>query len=126
MFYLFVVFFDFVILYVHLYTMYIQCPQGPEEGIGSPGAGVTDCYKLPSGCWRLNTGPLEEQQVVFTAKPSLQPCSLSVCAQMHMCCRCICTCAYTHESQQTTLTDISQSLSSCFFFCLFVSLKIYF
>ena len=28
---------------------------------------------LPCGCWELNSGPLEEQSVLLTAKPSLQP-----------------------------------------------------
>jgi hypothetical protein len=29
--------------------------------------------KPPHGYWELNLGPLQEQQVVFTAEPSLQP-----------------------------------------------------
>jgi hypothetical protein len=32
-----------------------------------------DNCKLPCGCWELNSGPLEEQLVFFTAEPSLQP-----------------------------------------------------
>ena len=35
--------------------------------------GVTDSCKLPSGCWELNPGPLEEQPVLSTAEPPLQP-----------------------------------------------------
>jgi hypothetical protein len=31
-----------------------------------------DGYELPCGCWELNSGPLEEQLVLLTAKPSLQ------------------------------------------------------
>ncbi|EDL07775.1 mCG1044125, isoform CRA_b [Mus musculus] len=27
----------------------------------------------PCGCWDLNSGPSEEQLVLFTAEPSLQP-----------------------------------------------------
>jgi hypothetical protein len=27
------------------------------------------------GCWDLNSGPLEEQSVLFPAEPSLQPSS---------------------------------------------------
>ena len=34
---------------------------------------ITDGYKPPCGCWELNSGPLEEQPVLFTAEPSLQP-----------------------------------------------------
>ena len=32
--------------------------------------------KLPCGCWELNPGPLEEQPVLLTTEPSLQPLSL--------------------------------------------------
>ena len=41
----------------------------PEEGIGSH-------YRWcepPCGCWELNSGPLEEQSVLLTAEPFLQP-----------------------------------------------------
>ena len=34
---------------------------------------VTDGYEPPCGCWELNSGPLEEQSVLLTAEPSLQP-----------------------------------------------------
>jgi hypothetical protein len=30
------------------------------------------CQKR-AGCWELNSGPLEEQSVILTAEPSLQP-----------------------------------------------------
>ena len=42
-------------------------------GIRSPGTGVTDSCELPYGCWELNPGPLEEQSVLLTAEPFLQP-----------------------------------------------------
>jgi hypothetical protein len=32
----------------------------------------------PCGCWELNSGPLEEQLVLLTTKPSLQPLSLTL------------------------------------------------
>jgi hypothetical protein len=32
-----------------------------------------DSYEPPSGCWELNPGPLQEQQVILTFEPSLQP-----------------------------------------------------
>jgi hypothetical protein len=32
-----------------------------------------DGCKPPCGCWELNSGPLEEQSVLLTAEPSLQP-----------------------------------------------------
>lgn len=42
------------------------------EGAESPGAGVTDCWELLHGCWKLNPGPVEEWPVLLTAKPSVQ------------------------------------------------------
>ena len=41
------------------------------EGFRSLLAGVTDRCELPCWYWELNPGPLEEQQVFFTAEPSL-------------------------------------------------------
>ena len=32
-----------------------------------------DGSEPPCGCWELNSGPLEEQPVLLTAEPSLQP-----------------------------------------------------
>ena len=32
----------------------VLCHWRPEEGIGSPGIGVTDGCELPCGCWELN------------------------------------------------------------------------
>jgi hypothetical protein len=34
---------------------------------------ITDICEPPCGCWDLNSGPLEEQSVLLTAEPSLQP-----------------------------------------------------
>lgn len=34
--------------------MSMQCPQRPEEGLGSPGDGCG----LPHDCWELKPGPL--------------------------------------------------------------------
>jgi hypothetical protein len=42
------------------------------ESYGTSGTGVTDSCVLSCGCWELNSGPLEEQPVLFTVKPSLQ------------------------------------------------------
>ena len=43
------------------------------KGVQSPGTGATESYELPCGCWDLNLSPLEEQLVLLTAEPSLQP-----------------------------------------------------
>jgi hypothetical protein len=40
----------------------------PEEGIRSHYR-----YEPPCGCWALNSGPLEDQLVLLTIEPSLQP-----------------------------------------------------
>ena len=34
---------------------------------------ITDGCEPPCGCWELNSGPLEEQLVLLTVVPSLQP-----------------------------------------------------
>ena len=51
----------------------IQFPQAPEEGVGSPGIGVTDGCEWPCGHWESNTDPLGEQLVLILAESSLQP-----------------------------------------------------
>ena len=38
-----------------------------------PWTWITDGCESPCGCWDLNPGPLEEQPVLLTAEPSLQP-----------------------------------------------------
>ena len=38
-----------------------------------PATGSSDSCELPYGCWELNPGPLEEQSVLLTTEPSLQP-----------------------------------------------------
>jgi hypothetical protein len=34
---------------------------------------ITDGCEPPCGCWKLNSGSLEEQSVFLTPEPSLQP-----------------------------------------------------
>jgi hypothetical protein len=34
---------------------------------------ITDDCEPPCGCWELNSEPLEEQSVLLTTEPSLQP-----------------------------------------------------
>lgn len=52
--------------YIYEYHMCASYPQKPEENNGSLGTGETD------QCWELNSGPSQEQQMLLTAKPSLQ------------------------------------------------------
>ena len=49
-------------------------PGRPEEGITSPGTGVTDGCELPYGCWESDPGHLEEQPVA--AEPSRKRSSI--------------------------------------------------
>lgn len=49
-------------LHICVSTMYVQYPQRPEEGAGSPGTAVIDCCEPPFVCWKSNPGPLEDQQ----------------------------------------------------------------
>jgi hypothetical protein len=39
---------------------------------------LIDGCEPPCGCWELNSGPLEEQSVLSTSEPSLQPCYRSI------------------------------------------------
>jgi len=52
----------------------IVCVSGrrSEEGIRSPGAGITNGW-IQGGSEKLYPGPREEQPMLLTAKPSLQP-----------------------------------------------------
>lgn len=47
--------------------------QSSEEGIVSPGTGITDGCEPPRSCWEVNPGPLYEQQALLNDEPSLQP-----------------------------------------------------
>ncbi|ERE68196.1 coiled-coil domain-containing protein 18 [Cricetulus griseus] len=38
---------------------------------------IMDGCEPPCGCWKLNSGPLEEQSVLLTSEPSLQPVNKS-------------------------------------------------
>jgi hypothetical protein len=35
-----------------------------QKSVKSPGAGVPEGCELPYGCWELNLGPLQEQQML--------------------------------------------------------------
>lgn len=73
------------------------------EVVGSLGVtGVTDSYELPSGCWDLKWGCLEEQPVVLTAEQSLQP-YLKCLKCVYMCMWCVHTCG-SHISSRCLLS----------------------
>jgi hypothetical protein len=50
-----------------IYYMYAQTHQKRASDL------FTDGCEPPCGCWDLNSGPLEEQSVLLTTEPSLQP-----------------------------------------------------
>jgi hypothetical protein len=61
----------FIYLFIYLiYWVYCCCLQTHKKRALDS---ITDGCKPPCGCWELNSGPLEEQSVLLTAEPSLQP-----------------------------------------------------
>lgn len=47
--------------------------EGQQKASDPLGTRITDGYEPSCGCWRLNLGPLKEQQVLLTPEPSFQP-----------------------------------------------------
>lgn len=65
--------------YTAVNTSPVMPTKAREEGVGYPGPGKRGGGGLTSGCWASNLGSLEEQPVLLTSQPSLQPqmrCSL--------------------------------------------------
>lgn len=49
------------------YVCVCRCTQRPEEGVRSVGTEVVCSYETPEvGCWNLDWGALEEQQVLLS------------------------------------------------------------
>lgn len=73
----------FILIYVYAYVYAFisvcahvcKCPQKTEEGIRSPGAGLTECGAQPN---RLVLDPLEEYQELLIPEPSPQPFKIEV------------------------------------------------
>jgi hypothetical protein len=61
-------FFLFLKIYLFIYFM---CPLLQTHKRASDP--ITDGCEPPCGFWELNSGPLEEQSVLLTVEPSLQP-----------------------------------------------------
>jgi hypothetical protein len=64
---LFFFFKEFFFLYVSTLQLSSDTPGERESDV------ITHGCKPPCGCWDLNSEPLEEQSVLLTAEPSLQP-----------------------------------------------------
>lgn len=60
-------------LHVSLCAICVLYPQGPEEVVECPRAGVIDHCEIKCGCWASNLRPLEERPMFLTAEPSLWP-----------------------------------------------------
>lgn len=56
---------------MYVYHMLVWYLQRPEEDIRPPKTGIKDVCKTPHGYWELNPGPLQELQVLITAKSPL-------------------------------------------------------
>jgi hypothetical protein len=64
---IFLSFFKDLFIYLFIYLMYVNTLL--KRALGT----ITSGCEPPCGCWKLNSGPLEEQSVLLTAEPSLQP-----------------------------------------------------
>jgi len=58
------------IYYIYYIEVHCSCLQTHQKRASDL---ITDGYEPPCGCWDLNSGPLEEQSVLLTTEPSLQP-----------------------------------------------------
>jgi len=61
-----------------MYTSYCFLPAYTPAGQKRAPDLIIDGCEPPCGCWELNSGPLEEQTVLLTSEPSLQPPALSI------------------------------------------------
>jgi hypothetical protein len=55
-------------------SVYVPVP----EVRGIPGAGVMRSYELSVECWKLSSGPLQEQHMFLTTKAALLPLFVSL------------------------------------------------
>jgi hypothetical protein len=57
-------------LFIHyVYSSLLHMPAYQKRALEF----ITDSCEPPCGCWEWNLRPLEEQPVLLTSKPSLQP-----------------------------------------------------
>ena len=77
-FYLFIYLFKDLCIY-----LYSILPVGQKR---APDLIIGGC-EPPCGCWELNSGPLEEQPVLLTAEPSLQPNPVNFNGNLSQCLR---------------------------------------
>ena len=53
-----------------MYNVLPACMPAGKKRASDP---IINDYEPPCGCWELNSGPLEDQPVLLTSEPSLQP-----------------------------------------------------
>lgn len=58
-------------VFVGVHAMCVQVPAGSRWEGRTPGTGVTGGGEPPGGLWKLNLGPLQEQEVLLDAEASL-------------------------------------------------------
>jgi hypothetical protein len=68
-----------VAIFLNLFNYYIyihcSCLQSHQKKLSNL---ITDGCEPPCGCWNLNSGPSEEQSVLLTTEPSLQPPGVAI------------------------------------------------
>ena len=69
--FLFYVYGWFAHMWVCMSFEYLVLPEA-RRGMRFPASGVTDDCELLCGHWELNSGAVEEWQVLLTTKPSFQ------------------------------------------------------
>lgn len=75
--------------YVYVHRAPRQYLWGTEKGATFPGTGVTAVSALPRGSSESNLGPLQEQSVPLTIKPSLLLLKSSYYFLKHLFCICV-------------------------------------
>ena len=65
------IFFNIYVMCMNVCLRACLCTNCMPGALGTPETGVTDGFELPSGCWEMNMGPLEE--VLLNVEPSPQP-----------------------------------------------------
>lgn len=65
--------FVFIIVSLHEFicNACMERPMGTRENIGYPTSGATVCWEPFCECWKLNSGSLQELQMLLTGNPSL-------------------------------------------------------
>ena len=60
--------FIYLLIY-YVYNFLSVCMPTGQKRAPDP---ITDGFEQPCGCWKLNSGPLEEQSMLLTSEPSFK------------------------------------------------------